>query len=74
LALLSCAKGAHFIQTFIIICMYLSSPLPFTSLFRFYQTLKSYGIQAKRGEIVVAVAEKLNNVYPNLYRPEMYDE
>lgn len=51
----------------------LSLPL-FHSLFRFYSTLSSYGINSKRGEIVVGIAEKLNNTYPGLYKPEMYEE
>jgi len=41
---------------------------------RFYQTLVNYGIKAKRGEIVVAIAQKLNNSFPGLYKPEMYEE
>ena len=41
---------------------------------RFYQQIKSYGIKNKRGEIVVAIASKLNNTFPGLYKPEMYED
>ena len=40
----------------------------------FYQQLKSYGIKNRRGEIVVAIASKLNNTFPGLYKPQMYVE
>jgi hypothetical protein len=40
----------------------------------FYQQLKLYGIKNRRGEIVVAIASKLNNTFPGLYKPQMYVE
>ena len=39
---------------------------------RFYQQLATWGIVAGRGEITQAIAVKLNNSFPGLYKASLY--